>query len=283
MTNEFQSLSAEPTSSPRRGLRFTVRGMLALTTLVGCLLGWVVRERRQSEFERRVGEELLDQGCQVHFLGLYDSLELDNAKEPQGWWRDLARQILGERVSAVSVHKPYEIEDLALLSDLKNLRNLGLHCKSVNDLTPISGLKNLGTLGLSGASVDTLDPISQFKELKYLVLRGTSVSDVSPLAGMKRLETLVLDGSSVHDVSPLAGMKRLETLVLDDNSSICDVSPLAELKELKHLGLAGTSVHDISPLAGLPRLKELLLVGTSVSDEQIKSLQEAIPNCSIHR
>ena len=47
------------------------------------------------------------------------------------------------------------------------------------------------------------------------------------------------------------------------------------------LELDSTKISDLSPLAGLKKLGELRLVGTPVSDTQVKSLQQDLPFCSI--
>ena len=97
MTSDMQSLITEPTPSRRRWFKFSLRSLLVFITLVACLLSWIVYERSQSKFERQIGEKLQEQGCTVHFGGKYDRA-IKFAGDQQGWWRDLARQVLGERI-----------------------------------------------------------------------------------------------------------------------------------------------------------------------------------------
>ncbi|NOZ41251.1 MAG: hypothetical protein GXP24_13645 [Planctomycetes bacterium] len=82
--------------------RFSLRNFFIFTTLVICFFGWVAKERNQSKFERQLGAKLQEQGNRVRFLGLYHSLELSKRFMPQGEWRDLARQFLGERISTIT-------------------------------------------------------------------------------------------------------------------------------------------------------------------------------------
>jgi internalin A len=132
--------------------------------------------------------------------------------------------------------------------------------QSLTDLLPLTGLKNLHALQLGGIEVSDLASLTGLKNLELLDLHNTNVSDLSPLAGLKNLEWLALYDTHVSDLSPLAGLKNLQTL-----------------------GLHGTQVRDLSPLAGLKNLTELSLNNTQVSDEQVKLLQQALPNCKIVR
>ncbi|MDA9859241.1 hypothetical protein N9D23_14065, partial [Rubripirellula sp.] len=68
-----------------------------------------------------------------------------------------------------------------------------------------------------------------------------------------------------------------------DDTQVNDLTPLAQHKYLAELRLARTEVSDLSPLAGLTRLQSLDLNGTKVTDEQIKQLRLALPNCVISR
>ncbi len=61
-----------------------------------------------------------------------------------------------------------------------------------------------------------------------------------------------------------------------------DLTPLANLKSLKWLNLENTPVHDLTPLANLKSLELLNLTNTPVSEEQITTLQQALPNCAIY-
>ena len=268
--------------SYRRLVRYCMRSALVFITVVVCIVGWATNTRRQSELERQIGEDFRDQGAKVQFVGIYDSLDLQDAGKPQGWWRDWARHLLGERVRWVQVSKPYELEDLDVLRGLTRLTGLGVNDTVLDDLTPLSTLRKLRVLDLRSTSVKDISPISGLKELEDLSLASTSVSDVSPLAAFQELEFLILSETSVSDLSPLSRLKTLRRLDLR-STSISDVSPLAELKTLEELSIADTSVSDVSPLAGLTQLRSLLLGGTSASDEQVSSLQEALPNCSIIR
>ena len=113
---------------------------------------------------------------------------------------------------------------------------------------------------------------------------------VKSLKGLTDLQKLRLDGTQVSDLSPLRGLANLKGLYLI-GTQVIDVSPLQGLMVLRALDLAGTPVTDLSPLKELINLTQLNLVGydrgvlvhTKVTDEEVKRLQKALPNCWILR
>ena len=106
-------------------------------------------------------------------------------------------------------------------------------------------------------------------------------TDLSPLAELD-LEALTLEDVQVADVSPLADMTTLFHIELG-STQVADIAPLAGLVNLAYLDLSDTPVSDVSPLAELKNLKQLDLSDTQITDEQVKQLQQALPNCKIVR
>ncbi len=151
MTLDAEPL-AEPTPPRRRWRRFSLRSFLVFITLVACFFGWVARKRRQSEFERQVGKKLEGQGVSVSYHGPYDSLELDLQQKPQGWWRDLAREVLGERIGKL-FYRRLPVSDLTPLAGLEKLEELHLQSPFITDLTPLAELEKLEKLRLPGDSI----------------------------------------------------------------------------------------------------------------------------------
>ena len=74
-----------PDKPRRRWFRFSLRTLLILVAVAAIPMAWVAHERRQSEKERLVAEQLLKQGSkEVTFGGPYDSWELYLLDNPQG-------------------------------------------------------------------------------------------------------------------------------------------------------------------------------------------------------
>ena len=113
-------------------------------------------------------------------------------------------------------------------------------------------------------------------------IHGSQTSNLSMLAKLKNLETLNLCGTKASDLSPLSELKNLRKLDISYTKAI-DLSPLAELENLETLHLTNAEVNDLSPLADVKNLNALHLRKTQVSDEQMQELEEALPNCNIHK
>jgi hypothetical protein len=132
----------------RRWFRFSLRTMLALVVVVAIPLSWVAKERRQSEYEQQIAEQLRQQAFgEIEFGGPYDLLDPYWKPSPQGWWRDLARQVLGGRALLVW-GLPHKCNDITPLAGFNRLLWLDLSDTQLSDLTPLAELKNVLELNL---------------------------------------------------------------------------------------------------------------------------------------
>ncbi len=165
--------------------------------------------------------------------------------------------------ASASLHG-HKIDDLSLLTTLKNLENLTLTETAVRDLAPLTKLKHLRTLRLWRTPVTDLGPLAEVKSLSSLELGGP-IRDITPLAGLTGLVGLDLGHTQVRDLTPLAKLDNLAFLDLSQ-TPVTDLTPLAGLRSLKDLNLYRTQITDLSPLSGLPNLTTLRLEQTPVSD-----------------
>jgi len=138
-------------------------------------------------------------------------------------------------------------------SGLKNLKRLVLggpfdRSVDLNDISIISELKNLQEFYFWNTGVSDLSPLAGLSGLQILECHSTPVSDLSPLAGLSNLQILDCGFTSVSDLSPLAGLSNLQILYCR-STSVSDLSPLAGLSGLQILNCNSTSVSDLSPLA----------------------------------
>jgi hypothetical protein len=200
-------------STRRRWFQFRLRTILVAIAVMAVPLTWIGSERRQSEYERQIAEQLRKQGFETIMLaGPYDSwaLELMDKSPPQGWWRDFARLLLGERI-LLAYDPPPDFSDLTLLAGLTNLQGLHVNCPPVSDITPLAGFPKLVVLALKCADVSDLTPLTGLKDLEVLHIGGGAVNDLAPLAGLHNLRLLWLHSTNVSDLTPLAGLTSLET------------------------------------------------------------------------
>ncbi|HEY2841914.1 MAG TPA: leucine-rich repeat domain-containing protein [Pirellulales bacterium] len=238
----------EPTKSMVRSrrFRFSLRTLLAVVIVVAIPVAWIAKERRQSAHEEQVAEQLLQYGfVYAELSGPYDSLELSRKATPQGWWRDLAREIMGERILEIAGPPFPNPTRWPLVS-------------AFNDITPLAGLT----------------------KLESLYLRNSQIRDLTPLAGLTNLQELIIYVNPVSDLKPLAGLKNLKTLDIR-RTPVSDLKPLASLKNLEGVNINDTQVSDLTPLAGLTKLKSVSVKRSPVSKGQVEALQKALPNCKI--
>ncbi len=148
----------------RRWFRFRLRTLLIVVAVLAIPLAWIAKERRQSWREQQLAEQFRTEVNIVALRGPYDLWKPNVKREPQGWWRDLARQVMGDRIVQMR-DVPHDFNDLTPLTEFKYLKSLSFHGNRFNDLTPLAGLKDLHSVEI----------------------RWTQVSDLAPLYGLPKL------------------------------------------------------------------------------------------------
>ncbi len=173
------------------------------------------------------------------------------------------------------------------LEHFERLVTLTVNDNELFDLSPLAGLEKLQNLTLgnltgigAGNRYTDLTPLAGLTGLKHLVLNNCGLTDVTALAPLTELTELYLSDNMLGDVSALSGMTKLNTLSLN-YTGISDISALASLTSLTCLELEGNQICDLTPLYGLQGLRTLYLSHNAVTAEQVRALQEALPECSI--
>ena len=117
--------------------------------------------------------------------------------------------------------------------------------------------------------------------LKALDVGHNAVTDISFLEDLPKLQILILADNQISDLEPLRYQNELVYLELIHND-ITDISPLADLTELIDLHIGNCHITDFTPLYGLTKLDRLWLGGNDITEEQLKELQEHLPNTTIN-
>ena len=126
------------------------------------------------------------------------------------------------------------LQSIAKLSELKILTLRGV---KLENLDLITGLKNLRELNLLFGSYKNLDAISTAKNLKILeISRTRQIPNYDFLNSLEGLASLCFEGMSTMEVLPdLRGLKKLKKIQIDNNSRLRDIGSLEQLDKLEQL------------------------------------------------
>jgi hypothetical protein len=201
-----------PTPPRRRWFRFRLRTLFIVVAVIAIPLAWIAKERGISRREN----QLVEQNDEIRYTlgGPFDSWDRHATKQPQGWWRDLARRLVGTRILFLWA-SPNDLKDLEPVVELTNLRALSLLDATVSDFTPLAKCKHLRILDLDSTKVRDLSPLAGLVNLELIDLGNTQVSDLAPLSGLINLESLDLRETPVSDLTPLASLKNLKIVQLN--------------------------------------------------------------------
>jgi len=175
----------------------------------------------------------------------------------------LIHQLRKARV--VDISGNLDIENLAPLSEMDNLRSLNCAHTLIDDLTPLRSLSRLQTLDITGCPVETLDPLRYISALREIDAAFTSINKVKVLGNLRNIEILNLAHTRIDSLPNLKRLQNLRTLELDD-TPLQNIDSLASLSRLTNLSIAKTAVKDFTPLARLTALQSLNLDSTLITD-----------------
>ncbi len=119
-------------------------------------------------------------------------------------------------------------------------------------------------------------------DLKALDIGHNAVTDIRFLKDLPKLQILIVADNQISDLEPLRYQNQLVYLELIHNDGVTDISPLADLTELIDLHIGKCNITDFTPLYNLKKLDRLWLGGNPITDEQLKELQEHLPNTTIN-
>ena len=106
---------------------------------------------------------------------------------------------------------------------------------------------------------------------------GVHITSLADLEYLNISETRITD----EGLESVATLQCLHTLDLSKTKITAAGIMHLELPKLRESYCNDTQISDLIPLANLKNLTALDVQGTSASQEQIKLLQQALPNCRI--
>lgn len=234
----------------RRYLRYSLRSLLVVATVVAVLLGYKVN---QVSRQRRAVRALLTERAIIMFDYQLDAAQ---ASAPGPSW---LTSWLGDDYFA--------------------------HVQTVSFLVPFMGGPTSDNI-----TDELLVELRSLPRLEVLILEDCDrITDAGlrHLTGLRRLQELRLSRTKVTDdgLDSLSNMRQLKSLHLEETALTDDgLAKLAHLQQLEELWLLDTAVTDagVEHLAKLRSLRELDLTWTQVTPQGVERLRTALPDCEIY-
>jgi hypothetical protein len=289
----FRHLARRPF---RRWLRFSLRTLLILITLLGIWIGVKVNQARR---QKEAVEKLLTLGAEIAYDHQWMGTWYDSTMElnvPM-WAQQLCGKDFFQNVAFVYFQPKrgpgpaITDDDLVHLAAFPKLKSLIVD-RLVTDvgLAHIPRPDRLVHFNASSTSLsdEFLKRLSGSRRLEQLWLDGTLVTDrgLSRLGPLPLLRTLALDATKITDdgLAILEPMPSLESLSIG-STSITDagLAHVTRYRSLTHLGLERMAITDagLVHLQDLPKLNLVFLKGTQVTDKGIAALTKALPKLQI--
>ena len=178
-------------------------------------------------------------------------------------------------------------EDLSLLAQMPNLRELYLCRQDISDLSVLSGLP-LRTLAICETRVTDLSPLASLTELETLYLSGNPAVDYSVLGKLTGLRTLNLEGSGELGMTTADNLRFLDNL---DLRRLClgmtmpadgDWTPLARQTGLQELQLWNPQTGAVAAMGGMTDLRYLFLADYAAQDLRALSGLTGLETLNLH-
>ena len=166
------------------------------------------------------------------------------------------------------------LEDISALSNLRNLRTLGLDGQPVSDLSPLSDLKNLEEISLSGTLITSLDALTALKDLRALDLSNVTLAPETNFKIFPNLTRLNLSQTTTRSMADLVtrlpdGIQELDL----SHNLLTDLSALSQLKALRFIRVDNNQIASAT-LNDLPELEELRIDQNPISTFKLVSVRK---------
>jgi hypothetical protein len=166
-----------------------------------------------------------------------------------------------------------EIESLADLGQLVNLRELNIAFAKISDVAPLAGLAALETIELKHNPLADIAPLAGNASLGSLQVFDTQIADFTALKTCPALKLIDAGYTQVRSLAAFTGLDVLEVLVLR-RTPLQSLDQVENLTQLRQIYLSETSLKDLSPLLKLPLLEKVEV------DEEMRTAAEAIQSAA---
>ncbi len=148
--------------------------------------------------------------------------------------------------------------------------------------SPAPSQKDRSILDISGKKYQNVPSSSKTdSSVKIIFAQDNKMKKLSSFSNYPALEELYLDGNIISDLSNLPDFKHLAILGLSNNR-VTNLSDLKTIASLKILDLSGQK--NLSHFYSLRRFKNLdylILTDTNATENDLRRLQQSLPQCMI--
>jgi hypothetical protein len=296
----------------RRWLRFSLRTLFVLVTIVGGWIGWQMNAARR---QKQAVEALERAGANINYdyqqkfgpPSIPIPQSVPGIKPPSHYF-DPNVALPGPSWLRASLGDDYFTNVVSLGFD----QHVSVDPSVLHVLSYLPRVSSLSIVEGKDIRDDDLGGFAELSELEYLDIKQSKLngsflallrrpermvllsfpdsefddSAMEYLEAMPNLERLYLNSTRITDrgLVHLQNLVRLEILSLWE-TKIADegVVHLRGLKNLKYLGLSHTDISDdsVEPLAEIQSLTVLEVLGTKITREGVRKLRAALPNARV--
>ena len=159
----------------------------------------------------------------------------------------------------------FEIENIAVLSNCKNLKDLNLSNNIISDIHFLEGLTTLETLDLRHVQTNDIRFLENLTGLNSLYLSGNKISDIRVIEKLNKLKSLDLSDNQISDYRFLEKLTELHSLDLSRNT-ITDIDFLKDRYRIQWLNLNDNKITNFSFLENLIGLQTLYIANNLITD-----------------
>ncbi|MEP0263409.1 COR domain-containing protein [Dokdonia sp.] len=140
--------------------------------------------------------------------------------------------------------KHNKIQNISILENLKNLREVFIINSIIQDINSLKKLKYLNRLDIRSSQITDISFLYNLQSLNRLNLFNNNISNIDVISNLRSLEILDLSFNKIYNISALSNLKQLKYLYLENNT-IKDITFLKELKKLIELQLSYNEIEKI--------------------------------------
>ncbi|OJJ19690.1 hypothetical protein BKI52_19350 [marine bacterium AO1-C] len=160
------------------------------------------------------------------------------------------------------------IKDIGPLANLKQLQQLSLSGQ-IEEVAPISDLPALVELGLADNQLQDVSALAHLPNLAVLNLNKNRIGDISQFADFQTLQELYLDYNSLKSIEINAGFDALQVVHLKNNP--LEQFNLKNLPQLQFLDLQGNLIKSVA-MENLKSLYTLNLIRLGIKQITLTNL-----------